>query len=135
MGFYADSVGNLIIRHVDVEPLRKAIIGHVLRFDGGDDIALPELLAQAVNEYGDGYEGEFSPGLYEVSWSGTGKQMSDDEEFYSLIAKYIQSGTIDWVEDLDPDARWRIRFRDGGWKFYGGEVTTVYPDDPFDGEE
>lgn len=47
------------------------------------------------------------------------------EDFYSRLAPFV-TGTIDWKND--EGGHWRIRFKDGGWKPYDGEVT--YPDDP-----
>ena len=130
MGYYANSTGCLTIREENVEAFKAVCNEHL--YWGSDQMSLPEMIGLCVNEHAVGNVEVISPGLIDISWTGAGKQLSDDEDIYTNIAPLVQEGTIDWIEDLDSDTRWRVRFENKSWTTYPGIVTTTYPDDPHD---
>ena len=130
MGYYANSTGYLTIQEENVEAF-KAVCREHLDW-ASDQMSLPEMIGLCVNEHVDGHTEVISPGLIDISWMGAGKQLWDDEDVYTAIAPLVQGGTIDWIEDLDSDTRWRIRFENKSWTLYPGVVTTTYPGDPYD---
>lgn len=139
MGYYANSNLWLSVPMDKVEDLRDELIAvHLSRGPKDDsasryvDLTTGDLIVSLFNEDPGTDEEVLDDNLTIYGWGG-GKEFADGS-VYDIVAKYA-TGTIDWVEDNDPDGRWRIRFKDGGWKNYGGVVTVAYPDDPYDKEE
>lgn len=139
VGFYANSTLDLYVPKDKVEALREELIalaeGPEATVSLYDDVSTASLLISLLNEENGGNDDEvIGDEVYLGGWGGGKCFWSSPESAYDLIAKYGGHGTVDWMEDNDPDARWRIRIADGDWKNYGGVVTTVYPDDPYDKE-
>lgn len=129
MGYYADSTIDLFIDKGKAQGLRDALMAEMR--GGGGDISTAEMIGSLLGELATGEDGALT---VEMNFYGstTGKMFTAVDEVYDLLAGYGVTGTIDWVEDVNPDSRWRVRFLDGDWNQYDGYVTVMYHDDPVD---